>query len=158
MSEYVSDSRLSARVKGRTSGVTSEWAARAVHDPEETKKGMLIKDCVDAVNVTDNQTAMTRMSSLAACVQFKTAGIEPVLRVMGDKRQKNRVALQAIFWGLPRLIFPTCCVCQAIRSFGTVPRARMCMTGPMQLVQTVRYMRDEGNKFLGGDDGQAPAW
>ena len=64
MSECRTQSRLEKVMRAGHLGVTSECGPPRGSDPEEIrKKGKLIKDHVDAVNVTDNQTAMTRMSS-----------------------------------------------------------------------------------------------
>lgn len=52
---------------------------------------------VDALNVTDNQAAVMRMSTLAACVHLKLAGFEPVLQV--TCRDRNRLALQSDLLG-----------------------------------------------------------
>ena len=80
MSALNTHSRLEKILKAGHLGVTSECGPPRGSDAEEVKKkGLLIKDYVDAVNVTDNQTAMTRMSSLAACIHLKLMGIEPVL-------------------------------------------------------------------------------
>ena len=57
------------------------------------RKGELLRPCCDAVNVTDNQTAIVRMSSLAGCVLLKQAGVEPVLQMV--TRDRNRIALQS---------------------------------------------------------------
>ncbi|MCK5837906.1 MAG: methylenetetrahydrofolate reductase, partial [Desulfobacula sp.] len=81
MSDLNTTSNLEKVLKAGHIGVTSECGPPRGSDAEEVKKkGMLIKDHVDAINVTDNQTAMTRMSSLAACVHLKLMGIEPVLQ------------------------------------------------------------------------------
>ncbi len=48
--------------------VTAECGPPKGADPETIlKKAELLRNKVDAVNVTDNQTAIVRMSSLAAC-------------------------------------------------------------------------------------------
>ena len=46
------------------------------------KKGLLLKNSTDAVNVTDNQTAIVRMSSLAACAILRQIGIDPVWQIV----------------------------------------------------------------------------
>ncbi len=51
------------------------------------------KERVDAVNVTDLQSSVMRLSALAAAVQMKAAGIETVLQM--TCRDRNRLALQA---------------------------------------------------------------
>jgi 5,10-methylenetetrahydrofolate reductase len=53
----------------------------------------LFKERVDAINVTDLQSSVMRMSSLAAAVHLKEAGMEPVLQMAC--RDRNRLALQA---------------------------------------------------------------
>ena len=52
-----------------------------------------LKDCCVAVNVTDIQTAVMRMSSLAACRMLVEHGVEPVLQMV--TRDRNRLALQS---------------------------------------------------------------
>jgi methylenetetrahydrofolate reductase (NADPH) len=69
-----------------------------VSDPAHiVEKGELIKNHVDAINVTDNQTSVTRMCSLAACIHLKTMGLEPVLQMV--TRDRNRIALQSDILG-----------------------------------------------------------
>ena len=72
--------------------VTSECGPPRGSDPEViTEKANLIKDHVDAINVTDNQTSMTRLCSLAACIRLKLMGLEPVLQMV--TRDRNRICL-----------------------------------------------------------------
>ncbi len=52
---------------------------------------------VDALNVTDNQAAVMRLCTLAACVHLKQAGHEPVLQV--TCRDRNRLAIQSDLLG-----------------------------------------------------------
>ncbi|MCF8092173.1 MAG: methylenetetrahydrofolate reductase, partial [Desulfotignum sp.] len=156
MSDYVSNSRLERVLKAGHLGVTSECGPPRGSDAEEVKKkGLLIKDYVDAVNVTDNQTAMTRMSSLAACIHLKLLGIEPVLQMV--TRDRNRVALQSDILGAASFDIPNMlCLSGDHQSFGDCAQGQNVHDlDSMQLVQTVRHMRDEG-KFLGGDDIKRP--
>ncbi len=53
----------------------------------------LLKDRVDGLNVTDNQSAVMRYPSLATCLLIKEHGGEPVLQV--TCRDRNRLAIQA---------------------------------------------------------------
>ena len=79
-------------------GVTSECGPPRGSDMEVIKeKANLIKDYVDAINITDNQTSVTRMSSLAACIQLRLMGLEPVLQMV--TRDRNRIALQSDILG-----------------------------------------------------------
>ena len=156
MSELNTESKLERIMKAGHLGVTSECGPPRGSDPEEVKhKGSLIKDYVDAVNVTDNQTAMTRMSSLAACVHLKLMGIEPVLQMV--TRDRNRVALQSDILGAASFDIPNMlCLSGDHQSFGDCAQGQNVHDlDSMQLVQTVRHMRDEG-KFLGGDDIKRP--
>jgi methylenetetrahydrofolate reductase (NADPH) len=151
MSTLNTTSRLEKVLKAGHLGVTSECGPPRGTDAEEVKKkGMLIKDYVDAVNVTDNQTAMTRMSSLAACIHLKLLGIEPVLQMV--TRDRNRIALQSDILGAASFgISNMLCLSGDHQSFGDCKQGQNVHDlDSMQLVQTVRYMRDEG-KFLGGD-------
>jgi len=53
----------------------------------------LLKDRVDGLNVTDNQSAVMRYPSLATCILIKEHGGEPVLQI--TCRDRNRLAIQA---------------------------------------------------------------
>jgi methylenetetrahydrofolate reductase (NADPH) len=150
------ESKLEKILKAGHLGVTSECGPPRGSDPEGIKeKGKLIKDYVDAVNVTDNQTAMTRMSSLAACIHLKLMGVEPVLQMV--TRDRNRIALQSDILGASSFdINNMLCLSGDHQSFGDCAQGQNVHDlDSMQLVQTVRYMRDEG-KFLGGDDIKRP--
>ncbi len=149
-------SKLEKILKQGHIAVTSECGPPRGSDPEViTKKGNLIKDHVDCVNITDNQTSMTRMCSLAACVHLKQMGIEPVLQMV--TRDRNRIALQSDILGAASFdIHNILCLTGDHQSFGDCPEGQNVHDlDSMQLIQTVRYMRDEG-KFLGGDDISRP--
>ena len=136
--------------------VTSECGPPRGSDPEVIiKKAEMIKDHVDAVNITDNQTSVTRMCSLAACIRLKLLGLEPILQMV--TRDRNRIALQSDILGAASFDINNI-LCLS----GDHPRFGDCAQGQnvhdidsMQLIQTVRHMRDEG-KFLGGDDIARP--
>ena len=65
------------------------------------KKTELLRGAVDAVNVTDNQTAVVRMSSLAVSTLLVRAGIEPVMQMVC--RDRNRIAMQSDIIGASAL-------------------------------------------------------
>jgi len=137
-------------------GVTSECGPPRGSDPEVvTKKAEMIKNHVDAINVTDNQTSMTRMCSLAACIRLKLIGVEPVLQMV--TRDRNRIALQSDILGAAAFdINNILCLSGDHQSFGDCAQGQNVHDlDSMQLIQTVRHMRDEG-KFLGGDDIKRP--
>ncbi len=136
--------------------VTSEVGPPRGSDPENiTKKAEMIKDYVDAINVTDNQTSVTRMCSLAACIRLKLMGLEPVLQMV--TRDRNRIALQSDILGAASYdIHNILCLSGDHQSFGDCAQGQNVHDlDSMQLIQTVRYMRDEG-KFLGGGDISRP--
>jgi methylenetetrahydrofolate reductase (NADPH) len=56
------------------------------------REAQSLKDYVHAVNVTDNQSAVMRLGSLAASVLLKQAGVEPIYQLVC--RDRNRIALQ----------------------------------------------------------------
>jgi methylenetetrahydrofolate reductase (NADPH) len=132
--------------------VTSECGPpRGANAEHITKKAELIKNHVDAVNITDNQTSMTRLCSLAACIRLKLMGVEPVLQMV--TRDRNRIALQSDILGAASFeINNILCLSGDHQSFGDCPQGQNVHDiDSIQLIQTVRHMRDEG-KFLGGDD------
>jgi methylenetetrahydrofolate reductase (NADPH) len=137
-------------------GVTSECGPPRGSDPSEiVEKAELIKDHVDAINITDNQTSVCRTCSLAVCIRLKTLGLEPVLQMV--TRDRNRIALQsdilgAAHWDINNIL----CLSGDHQSFGDSSKGQNVHDlDSMQLLQTVRLMRDEG-KFLGGDDIKRP--
>ncbi len=136
--------------------VTSECGPPRGSDPEVIiKKAGLIRDHVDAVNITDNQTSMTRMCSLAACIRLKLLGLEPILQMV--TRDRNRIALQSDILGAASFdINNILCLSGDHQSFGDCPLGQNVHDlDSMQLLQTVHHMRDKG-KFLGGDDIARP--
>jgi methylenetetrahydrofolate reductase (NADPH) len=149
-------SRLEKVLAAGHLAVTSECGPPRGSDPDViTQKAEMIKDYVDSVNITDNQTSMTRMCSLAACIRLKLLGLDPVLQMV--TRDRNRIALQSDILGAASFdIFNILCLSGDHQSFGD------CATGQnvhdldsMQLLQTVRKMRDEG-RFLGGEEIKRP--
>jgi methylenetetrahydrofolate reductase (NADPH) len=136
--------------------VTSECGPPRGSDPEAiTKKAEMIKDHVDAINITDNQTSVTRMCSLASCVHLKLMGVEPVLQMV--TRDRNRIALQSDILGAASFdINNILCLSGDHQSFGDCAQGQNVHDlDSMQLIQAVRQMRDEGT-FLGGDEIKRP--
>ena len=149
-------SRLEKILKLGHVAVTSECGPPRGSDPMAViSKGELIRNHVDAVNITDNQTSMTRMCSLAACVHLKKIGIEPVLQMV--TRDRNRIAIQSDILGAASFdINNILCLTGDHQSFGDSPQGQNVHDlDSMQLIQTVRMMRDRG-RFLGGDEIKRP--
>ncbi|MBN1830497.1 MAG: methylenetetrahydrofolate reductase [Deltaproteobacteria bacterium] len=136
--------------------VTSECGPPRGSDGESiAKKAEIIKNHVDAINITDNQTSVTRLCSLAACIRLKLMGVEPVLQM--TVRDRNRIGLQSDILGAASFdIHNILCLSGDHQQFGDCPQGQNVFDiDSMQLIQTVRLMRDEG-KFLGGDDIDRP--
>lgn len=136
--------------------VTSECGPPRGALPEEVvKKGSYLKGVVDAVNITDNQTAMVRMSSFAASVITKQQGLHPLLQMV--TRDRNRLAMQADIIGAYSLGIDTMlCLSGDHTKFGDHPMAaNVHDIDSIQLIQMVKNMRDEG-KFQGGADLKGP--
>ncbi len=136
--------------------VTSECGPPRGSDPEAIiEKANLIKDHVDAINVTDNQTSVVRTSSLAACIHLKLMGVEPVLQMV--TRDRNRIALQSDILGAASFdINNILCLSGDHQSFGDNAQGQNVHDlDSMQLVQTVRHMRDDG-QFINGDEIKRP--
>ena len=136
--------------------VTSECGPPRGALPDKVReKGNYLKGVVDAVNVTDNQTAMVRMSSLAASVLLKQEGLDPLLQMV--TRDRNRLAMQADIIGAYSLGINTMlCLSGDHTQFGDHPMAaNVHDIDSIQLIQMVKTMRDEG-KFQGGADIKGP--
>jgi methylenetetrahydrofolate reductase (NADPH) len=114
------------------------------------RKAELLKSKVDAVNVTDNQTAIVRMSSLAGCALLKEADLDPVLQMV--VRDRNRIALQSDILGASALgIRNVLCLSGDHQVFGNQPQAAGVFDlDSIQFLQTVREMRDQGSLVGGG--------
>ncbi len=121
------------------------------------RKGELLRSCCDAVNVTDNQTAIVRMSSLAGCALLQQQGTESVMQIVC--RDRNRIAIQSDVLGAVALgIGNILCLSGDHQRFGNHPTAKGVFDiDSIQLIQTLKNMRDE-KKFLSGDDisGEVP--
>lgn len=118
-------------------------------------KGEMIGRSADAFNVTDNQTAVVRMCSLAACGILKRMGLDPVMQMLC--RDANRIRLQGDICGAVAMgIGNTLCLSGDHVKFGNHPQSKVVFDiDSMQLIATVKMMRDEG-KFLSGEEVVGP--
>ncbi|HSO09409.1 MAG TPA: methylenetetrahydrofolate reductase [Desulfoprunum sp.] len=125
--------------------VTAECGPPRGADPEIVrKKAAYVKGNVDACNVTDNQTSVVRMSSVAGCMLLKEMGIEPLLQMV--VRDRNRIALQSDLLGASALgVRNMLCLSGDHQKFGDDPQAKNVFDiDSMQLIHMVKTMRDEG--------------
>ena len=155
-SSYLSGSNLERILEAGHFAVTGELGPPQSADGEVIRnKAKLLKGHVDAVNITDNQTAIVRMSSIGAgtiCVQ---EGLEPVIQM--TCRDRNRLAIQADLLGAYALgMKNVLCLTGDHQSFGNHPTAKNVFDlDSIQLVQAVAGMRDE-KVFECGDEMKGP--
>ena len=150
-------SRLQQRLAGGEFVVTAECGPpRGANSHSVTGRGEFLKGCVDAVNVTDNQTAIVRMSSLAACVHLLGLGLEPVMQL--TTRDRNRIALQSDILGAYSLgVRNILCLSGDHQSFGSQPDALGVFDiDSIHLLHTLKTMRDEGRDMSGHQLDEAP--
>jgi len=132
--------------------VTSECGPPRGAVPEKVReKAEMLRGYVDAINVTDNQTAMVRMSSFAACVIIRQIGLHPILQMV--TRDRNRLAMQSdILGAYSHGINTMLCLSGDHPCFGDHPMAaNVYDLDSIQFIQMVRTMRDKGI-FQGGDE------
>ena len=144
-------SRLKKVLESGGFAVTAECGPPKGADPDAVlKKAEVLRGKVDAINVTDNQTAIVRMSSLAACSLLKSEGLDPVLQVV--VRDRNRIALQSDILGASAIgIRNVLCLSGDHQSFGNQPQAvGVFDLDSIQFLNVVKTMRDEGT-VLGGE-------
>jgi methylenetetrahydrofolate reductase (NADPH) len=122
---------------------------------EVKHKASFLKGMVDSVNITDNQTAVVRMSSWAASLIVLQEGLEPNYQMVC--RDRNRLAMQSDILGAYTLgIRNMLCLSGDHQKFGDHPQAKGVFDiDSMQLISMVKNMRDEG-KFLGGTEIEHP--
>jgi methylenetetrahydrofolate reductase (NADPH) len=115
------------------------------------KKAKLLRGYVDAINVTDNQTAIVRMSSIAACSLLVRMGLDPVMQMV--TRDRNRIAIQSDIFGASALgVKNMLCLSGDHQSFGNQVDAKNVFDlDSIQFIDCVRTLRDE-KTILGGED------
>ncbi len=132
--------------------VTAELGPPQNANPEAIKKKS--KHCignVDGANITDNQTAIVRMSSIAAGAIALSCGVEPIIQMVC--RDRNRLAMQSDILGAAALgIQNLLCLSGDHQTFGNHPDAKNVYdVDSMQLIALVKKMRDD-KQFLCGDE------
>jgi methylenetetrahydrofolate reductase (NADPH) len=115
------------------------------------RKAEYLRGNVDAVNVTDNQTSIVRMSSIATSAFLIQMGLEPVMQMV--TRDRNRIAIQSDILGATALgIKNMLCLSGDHQNFGNQKDATNVFDiDSIQLLQCVKTMRDEGT-LLGGEE------
>jgi methylenetetrahydrofolate reductase (NADPH) len=153
---YLSGSNLERVLRAGHFAVTGELGPPQSADGDVIrKKAALLRGYVDAVNLTDNQTAIVRMSSIGAGAILVQEGLEPVIQM--TCRDRNRLAIQSDLLGAYALgMRNLLCLSGDHQTFGNHPNAKNVFDmDSIQLVQMVATMRD--NKvFQCGDPFKGP--
>ena len=152
-------SRLRDALREHRFAVTAEISPPRSADPEAIRRGArALHDWVDAANVTDNQGAMVRLSSLAGCVLALAEDVEPVMQL--QCRDRNRLALQSDLLGAAALGIPNVLLLTGDHQrFGDHPDARGVFDlDSVQLLWTARTMRDKGTLLSGKTLKPPPQW
>ncbi|HUI10820.1 MAG TPA: methylenetetrahydrofolate reductase [Bacteroidota bacterium] len=112
------------------------------------EKSRHLKGYVDAVNITDNQTAIVRLSSIASARILLDEGIEPIMQM--TCRDRNRLAIQSDLLGAAALgIRNVLCLTGDYQTFGDQPEAKGVFDlDSVQLIATVATMN--GGSLLSG--------
>lgn len=155
---YLAGSNLERVLRAGHFAVTAELGPPQSADAAVIRnKAALLKGLCDAVNITDNQTAIVRMSSIGAGALVLQAGLEPVIQM--TCRDRNRLAIQSDLLGAYALgMRNVLCLTGDHQTFGNHPTAKNVFDiDSIQLVRMVAAMRDEG-VFQCGDKftGQEP--
>jgi len=152
---YLVGTTLERMLKAGHFAVTGELGPPQSADGDEIReKATLLKGCVDGVNLTDNQTAIVRISSIAAGAILIQEGLEPIIQM--TCRDRNRLAIQADLLGAYALgMRNLLCLTGDHQIFGNHPTAKHVFDiDSIQLVKMVTDMRDKkvfqcGDEFKG---------
>jgi methylenetetrahydrofolate reductase (NADPH) len=151
--------RLHAAIASGRFVVTAELDPPRGADAERVRrKARVLRDWVDAANVTDNQGASVRLASWAGCVIAREEGLEPVMQV--QCRDRNRMAMQSDLLGAAAAGIPNVLLLTGDHfRFGDHPEAKPVFDlDSVQLVWTARTMRDEGKLLSGRTLSPRPRW
>ncbi|MBI3913701.1 MAG: methylenetetrahydrofolate reductase [Chloroflexi bacterium] len=149
---FKSGSNLEKVLRAGHFAVTAELGPPKNADAETIrKKAAILKGYADAANITDNQTAIVRMSSIGAGALAVQAGLEPVVQM--TCRDRNRLAMQSDLLGAYALgVRNVLCLSGDHQTFGNHPQAKNVHDiDSMQLVQMVVGLRDK-NSFQCGEE------
>ncbi|MDX9714932.1 MAG: methylenetetrahydrofolate reductase [Dissulfurispiraceae bacterium] len=157
-----SGSNLEKIITSGQMAVTAELGPPMSADPHEIiEKTKLLKGFCDAANITDCQTAVVRISSIAAAYIAQQHGLEPVMQM--TCRDRNRIAMQADLLGAAALGLKNClCIAGDHQKFGAAGKLKghpgaknVYDVDTCQLVSILKKMRDQGLQ-QGGDKIEVP--
>jgi methylenetetrahydrofolate reductase (NADPH) len=142
--------RLAHALRTGRFAVTAEIGPPRGADVDEIRESAaLLRDWVDAANVTDNQGAQVRVSSFAGSVVALAEGLEPVMQM--TCRDRNRIALQSDLLsagalGIPNLVLMTGDRPERGDHADATPVFDLSSSS---LMTTARTLRDEGRLLSG---------
>ncbi|MBW2609075.1 MAG: methylenetetrahydrofolate reductase [Deltaproteobacteria bacterium] len=152
MSDMKAGSNLEKVLKAGHFAFTGECGPPKGANVEHLKEKVAhLKGMVDSVNVTDNQTAVVRMSSWAASAIMVQEGVEPNFQMVC--RDRNRLAMMSDILGVYAMgIRNMLCLSGDHQRFGNHPQAKNVYDiDSIQLIAMVKMMRDEG-QFMNGEE------
>ena len=155
MTDNKSGSNLEILLRSRQFAVTAELGPpRGADRSVIEKKAAILKGYGDAFNITDCQTAVVRMSSIASGRIVLDAGLEPIIQM--TCRDRNRIAIQSDLLGAAALGAKNLlCLTGDHQKFGDHPMAKGVFDiDSVQLIQMVKILRDE-KKFQSGQELKA---
>ncbi|NLA23224.1 MAG: methylenetetrahydrofolate reductase, partial [Candidatus Marinimicrobia bacterium] len=119
------------------------------------RKAQYFKGIADAVNITDNQTAIPRLSSIASAKILLDEGVEPIIQM--TCRDRNRLAIQSDLLGAAALgIRNVLCLTGDYQKLGDNPEAKGVFDlDSIQLIATVAQM-NSGYLLSGREMKKAP--
>lgn len=141
---YIVGSNLEKALKAGYFVATGELGPPQSADRKEIEhKAGFLKGIVESVNITDNQTAVVRMSSISVAVMLMEMGIEPNIQM--TCRDRNRIAIQSDLLGAYALgCRNLLCLTGDHQTFGNHPQSKNVHDlDSISLLQTVRDMRDQ---------------
>ncbi len=139
-----SGSRLERILKAGHFAVTGELGPPKSSDPEVVReKARILKGHVDAVNITDCQTAIVRMSSISAGLITLQEGVEPVIQM--TCRDRNRIGMQSDILGASALgLKNLLCLTGDHQKFGNHPGSKGVFDmDSIQMLGMMKTMRDD---------------
>lgn len=121
---YIVGSNLEKALKAGYFVATGELGPPQNADRREIEhKAQFLKGIVESVNITDNQTAVVRMSSISVAVMLMEMGIEPNIQM--TCRDRNRIAIQSDLLGAYALgCRNLLCLTGDHQSFGNHPQSK----------------------------------
>ena len=150
---------LQRRLASGEFAVTAEIGPpRGADTAPVARKAAVLRDWVDAVNITDNQSAAVRLSSLAGSLAALGAGVEPIMQL--TCRDRNRIALQsellsASALGVPNVVVMTGDHPRHGDHADAMPVFDLDST---QLLRVAATMRDQGRLMSGGELKPPPSF